>query len=251
MSTPTLSMIVPYRDRREHLETFVEWCADGRGGAAHAGREVLFLEVGARQTEARALASAAGFRYHFVECEGVFHKSRALNIGLAMARGELVTPYDIDLVPLGDTLERHTRAALASPALLLTGYRLLSKQRRVAPSEVRREAERAQVAAEDGESALRKQLLTGEHFGHVPMFRSEILRSIGGWDEEYVGWGPEDQDMIERYLAATDGVFARVPEFVYLHLFHEPAPLWNERELVEMNRRKYYAARDASGVNDR
>jgi hypothetical protein len=247
MSTPALSMIVTYRGRREHLETFIEWCAADPAFAARSEREVIFLEVDSRPTEARELASAAGFRYEFVECAGVFHKSRALNIGLALARGELVTPYDVDLVPLDNALERQVGTALASPALLLTAYRVMSRRRRVRPSEVRRAAEKGRVAAEDGRSALRKQLLTGEHFGHVPMFRREILASIGGWDEEYLGWGPEDQDVIERYLAASGVAFARVTDFVYLHLFHEPASLWNERELVEVNRRKYYTARAVSG----
>jgi GT2 family glycosyltransferase len=245
MSTPTLSLIVTYRDRREHLETFIEWCT---ADAAYVGgdREVIFLEVDARPTEARELASSAGFRYEFVECAGVFHKSRALNIGLAMARGKLVAPYDVDLVPLDNALERQARAALASPIMLLTSYRLLSRRKRVRLSDVRGVAERGRIAAEDGKSALRKQLLTGQRFGHVPMFRREVLASIGGWDEEYLGWGAEDQDVIERYLVASGGLLARVPDFVYLHLFHESTPLWNERELVEMNRRKYYASRAAS-----
>ena len=245
MRKPSLTLIVPYRDRREHLESLVDWCSADPACARGGEVEVIVLEVDARPTVAREAVERAGLRYEFVDCPGVMHKSGALNVGLGLARGELVTPFDVDLVPIDGALRRHMRAALASPKVLLTGYRLLTRRRRVRPDEVRRVAEKARVASEDGKSALRKHLLYGERFGHVPMFRRKALESAGGWDEGYLGWGSDDQEVIERYCAASGSLFARSPDFAYLHLFHETAPLWNERELVEANRRRYYEAREA------
>jgi len=221
------------------------WCGADAAFAEGGEVEVIVLEVDARQTGARELVERAGLRYEFIECPGVMHKSNALNVGLGLSRGELVTPYDVDLVPIDDSLKRQMRAALASPSILLAGYRLLTRRRRVRPCEIRRAAEKARVAAEDGKSALRKHLLYGERFGHVPMFRRTTLESAGGWDEGYLGWGSDDQEVIERYCAASGSVFARSPDFAYLHLFHETVPLWNERELVEANRNRYYKAREA------
>lgn len=244
MRKPSLTLIVPYRNRRQHLESLIAWCA--ADPACVGGEiEIIVLEVDARQSEARGLVERAGLRYEFVDCPGVMHKSNALNVGLKLSRGELITPFDVDLVPIDDALRRQMRAALASPKVLLTGYRLLTRRRRVRPEEVRRVAEKARVAAEDGKSALRKHLLYGERFGHVPMFQRRALDAAGGWDEGYLGWGSDDQEVIERYCAASGSHFARSPDFAYLHLFHETAPLWNERELVEANRKRYYKAREA------
>ena len=245
MGKPSLTLIVPYRNRREHLETLITWCGADPACAAGGEIEVIVLEVDARQTEARELVGRAGLRYEFVNCPDVMHKSNALNVGLKLARGELVTPFDVDLVPIDQALRRQMRAALASPKVLLTGYRLLTRRRRVRPEEIRQVAEKARVASEDGRSALRKHLLYGERFGHVPMFQRRVLESAGGWDEGYLGWGSDDQEVIERYCAASGSLFARSPDFAYLHLFHETAPLWNERELVEANRKRYYEAREA------
>ena len=128
----------------------------------------------------------------------------------------------------------------------MTGYRLLTRRTRVGPAEIRSVAEKARVSSEDGKSALRKHLLFGERFGHVPMFQRTTLESIGGWDEKFLGWGSDDQDVIERYLKASDSVFIRSPDFAYLHLFHRQAPLWNEKRFVDDNRRRYYALRTAA-----
>jgi hypothetical protein len=246
MGKPSLTLLVPYRNRRDHLDTLIAWWAADPSCAAGGDIEIIVAEVDAQPTEARELVLQAGFSYEFVNCAGVLHKSRALNLGLAKARGELVTPFDVDLVPIDNTLHRHREAALGSPKVLMTGYRLLTRRRRVDPPDIRRVAEKARVSSEDGKSALRKHLLFGERFGHVPMFQKRILESIGGWDEEFLGWGSDDQDVIERYLRASGSLFVRVPDFTYLHLFHETAPLWNERQLVEDNRKRYYMLRKAT-----
>jgi hypothetical protein len=232
-----LTLLIPYRKRLAHLKTFVRWFADD---PSYRGRvEAVLLETDGAPGEARELAREAGLRYDFVECAGVFHKTLALNRGLSLAGGRLVTSFDIDLVPIDDALNRQVRAALESPALLFTAYRLLSRRAQVAPADVSGAASKARISSEDGRSALRKYLVNGERFGHVPLFETETLRRLGGWDESFVGWGAEDQEVIERYVSATGKVFVRAPGFTYLHLFHKHAALWNEPELTAENRKRH------------
>ena len=244
MTSPSLTLVIPYRKRRNHLESLIAWW--NANSALTEDIEIIMLEVDAHPTSARELVLEAGCRYEFIECAGVFHKSYALNLGLAKARGKLVTPFDVDLLPIDNSLQRHQQAALNSPNVLMTGYRLLTRRTRVGPAEIRSVAEKARVSTEDGKSALRKHLLFGERFGHVPMFQRTTLESIGGWDEKFLGWGSDDQDVIERYLKASDSVFIRSPDFAYLHLFHRQAPLWNEKRFVDDNRRRYYELRTAA-----
>lgn len=245
MTEPSLTLVVPYRKRRNHLDSLIAWWTADR---ATDDVEVIVLELDAQPTSARELVLDAGFRYEFIECPGVFHKSYALNLGLAKAKGKLVTPFDVDLVPIDNALNRQKQAALESPKVLMTGYRLLTRRTRVSPDEIRSVAEKARVSSEDGKSALRKHLLFGERFGHVPMFQRTTLESIGGWDENFLGWGSDDQDIIERYLKASGNLFIRAPDFAYLHLFHPEVSLWNEKELVEDNRRRYYGVRKAAAA---
>jgi hypothetical protein len=232
-----LTLLIPYRKRQTHLETFIRWFA---ADPSYKGRvETILLEMDSAPGAARELARSAGLRYRFIECAGVFHKTLALNVGLRQSRGTLVTSFDIDLVPIDNALNRQLEAALASPALLLTAYRLLSRREQVAPEEIKAAAEKARISSEDGKSALRKYLVNGERFGHVPLFVTKELRRIGGWDESFIGWGAEDQEVIERYLAATGKLFARVPACTYLHLYHKPVALWNEAELILENRKRH------------
>lgn len=88
-------------------------------------------------------------------------------------------------------------------------------------------------------TALWKHLTKHEKFGVVPFFQRERLSEIGGWDEEFVGWGAEDQDLIERYLK-NGYALCRCPELVYLHLFHKQETRWTEPFLVQQNRDYYY-----------
>ncbi len=76
----------------------------------------------------------------------------------------------------------------------------------------------------------------------MPLFRHDRLLSVDGWDEAFIGWGAEDQDMIERYLS-TDQALCRCPELTYLHLRHKPADDWNSTKWTERNRAHYYSRR--------
>lgn len=233
-----MSILIPYRDRPQHLAALVAWWPALVERGLPAPIEVLIVEMSGAPT-ARAACEAAGISYVHVESEGVFHKTRALNEGLRRTRSDLVMAYDVDLVPLGRTLERHWTLADRHRELLVTGYRLMSEESSVSPGGLESAAARARVAPEDAEFSLRRYLLHGERFGIAPVFERSRLEAIGGWDEQYVGWGAEDQDVISRYLGSARALL-RAQELCYLHLHHEHAPGWNDLERVVANRRRYY-----------
>ncbi|MEY3299251.1 MAG: hypothetical protein RLZZ597_2511, partial [Cyanobacteriota bacterium] len=151
-----------------------------------------------------------------------------------------LTPLDVDLIPLGNTLADHLHLATLSPQILVTGYRLMAATVTVDLDQISTALETATTAPEDQPSALRKHLIQVEKFGVLPYFQRQRLLDIQGWDESYVGWGAEDQDLIERYLA--DGRYLlRSPQLVYLHLHHDADPHWREDDLIAANRRHYYS----------
>ncbi|NEO83907.1 MAG: hypothetical protein F6J87_06545 [Spirulina sp. SIO3F2] len=235
-----LTLITPYRDRLAHLTNQLEWWAQYPD---KSGIEWFVVEATAAPSgPLPALLSSHEIRYLHLPCPGPFHKTKALNLALNQVQGEFVAAFDVDLIPVGGTLARHCWLAARSPHLLVTGYRLMCATETVALQALDNALETATIGPEDQPTALRKHLLKGERFGVMPLLRRDRLLEIGGWDEAFVGWGAEDQDMIERYLMLEQG-FCRSPELVYLHLAHNPTPGWNSEELTQQNRSYYYQTR--------
>ncbi len=235
-----LTLITPYRDRLHHFTNQLAWW---KAYALKQSIEWIVVEVTAEPSNSlKQLLLQHQVRYFHFSCKGDFHKTRALNLGLNHSMGALVAAFDVDLIPLGKTLERHCLLAEKSPYLLVTGYRLMAQTETVELTEMALALEQAALGPEDQPSALRKHLLKGERFGVMPLFRRDRLLSIGGWDEAFIGWGAEDQDVIERYLT-PEQTLCRCHELTYLHLKHGEASNWNCETLTARNRAYYYRTR--------
>jgi hypothetical protein len=241
----SLSLVTIYRRRLPHLETQLAWWQQVRASLSDC--EWIVIEADTTPTpELAARLSVVGATYRFLPNSGVLHKTQALNLGLTLAQGDYLAPWDVDLLPIGSTLVQHLRLARLSPDVLMTGYRLMAEAPTLDLQEgleaITVALTSATIAPEDQPSALRKHLLQGEKFGVMPFFQRQHLQAIHGWDEAFVGWGAEDQDLIERYLGTT-GLLCRSPQLVYLHLHHEADPQWREETCVEANRQLYYQKR--------
>lgn len=237
---PSISLIIPYRQRQANLITQLAWWKQQFETISLEAYEVLLVEVD--ETPSNWLLQALSdtpIRYIHCPCRGIFHKTKALNQGLQHAKGPFIAPLDVDLIPIADTLTRHLLIAERSPQLLVTGYRVMHTSETVDLAYLPTILEHATIAPEDQPTALWKHLVRAERFGVVPLFERDRLLSIGGWDEQFIGWGGEDQDIIERYLQ-HDRYLCRCPDLVYLHLAHDRNRQWAEAALVEQNRRHYY-----------
>jgi hypothetical protein len=232
-----LSLITPYADRLSHLLNQLDWW---QSIADRSWLDWIVVEVTSEPSIALAqLLESHQVKYAHLPCTGAFHKTKALNLGLQQAQGDWIAAFDVDLIPIGNTLDRHWQFAMNSPQLLVTGYRLMAATQTVDVHDLATAIADATIGPEDQPTALCKQLLKGERFGVMPMFDRSRLQSIGGWDEAFIGWGAEDQDVIERYLTPTQSI-CRVAELVYLHLQHDAAPNWNDAALTAQNRSYYY-----------
>ena len=235
-----LTLITPYRDRPHHLTNQLAWW---KTYALRQSVEWIVVEVTAEPSNnLQQMLFQHQVRYCHLSCEGPFHKTRALNLGLKHSTGALVAAFDVDLIPLGETLERHCLLAEKSPYLLVTGYRLMAQTETVDLGKLDQALDEATLGPEDQPSALRKHLLKGERFGVMPLFGRDRLLYIGGWDEAFIGWGAEDQDVIERYLT-PEQTLCRCHELTYLHLKHGEASSWNCKRLTALNRAYYYRTR--------
>lgn len=207
--------------------------------------EIVVVESGLEPLYG-ALCSAIRCTHIFEESKDGFHKTRLLNKGLAVARGEMVVPYDVDLFPINNSLERHLWAAgSAKDALLVAGYRLLFDFDPWPPSDP--PPADISIGSENRPSALWKALNRKERFGVAPVFMRDRLEAIGGWDNSFIGWGAEDQDVIERYLN-NELLMVLAPDAVYGHLAHDHESDWKNDDVVSKNRGHYYAKRQPKSV---
>ena len=80
--------------------------------------------------------------------------------------------------------------------------------------------------------------------GGIIMFRKEALIRVGGWSEDYIGWGAEDDYQsfkIKQFLSHIE-----VPNRCY-HLYHEkvkPDMIFYQRNLQLLNKLVTYSPTD-------
>jgi predicted glycosyltransferase involved in capsule biosynthesis len=240
-----LTLITPYRERLKHLMNQLLWWDQYSG---KQGVEWLVIELTPEPSLAlQDILHSHQVGYLHLPCEGAFHKTKALNLGLKQAQGQWIAAFDVDLLPWRETFSRHIWLAQQSPSCVITGYRLMAVTETVDLETLQLPSlEAFALAPEDQPTALRKHLLQGERFGVMPLLRRDRLLEIHGWDEFFLGWGAEDQDLMERYLT-PEIALCRCPELIYLHLHHEPVDNWNTPDLIQRNRDYYYRLR--SGHN--
>ncbi|WP_339384248.1 galactosyltransferase-related protein [Microcoleus sp. LEGE 07076] len=246
MNEIQLSLIITYRQRQQHLKTQLAWWKTQASASLSSVCEIILIELD-RVPSPWILPEIINLpiNYNYLPCAGTFHKTKALNLGLSLSRGEWVAAFDVDLIPYQDTLYRHLKMAQISSQMLVTGYRMMCDTSRLdfAQNSAILE-EKFKVAPEDMPTALFKHLTRRERFGVSPIFQRQRLIEIGGWDETFIGWGAEDQDIVERYLG-EDRYFCRSPELIYLHLAHEPDANWSESHWTDQNRQHYYTKRQS------
>lgn len=250
---PRLSLLTAYRRRRSHLRVLLAWLSRLREAEGFTDFELILAEGDARPTAAAALTEGYGWvRYLHVPMPGVFHKAALLNRAAAAARGRRLVIFDVDLLPAAGVLARHLALASESPRCLVAGYRvqlprMLDARRLPAPAALFNGLDVHDewlLCQEDDPYSVREYLVDGQRFGVCPYFPAGAFDSVGGLDEGYVGWGCEDQDLIER-VCAGGLTLVRSYDLLYFHLPHGREAGWRDASLTAANRERYAERRRA------
>lgn len=226
----SVSLLIAYRNREHHLNELINYFSKID---FHHEIEIIVIEGSEEPTLTMLPLLLPYLKITHVPMVGTFHKSLLLNLGLKEARHEYVIPYDVDLLPLNNAIDRSLKIAKACPEILVSGYRLMSDT-----PFYKGNLDALDYAPEDSQSAVKKQIVKGERFGVCPIFKRKRLLDIGGWDEKFIGWGAEDQDIIERYCD-NNIEMARFTSVAYIHLHHDNAEGWNDANLTQKNRKHY------------
>lgn len=240
-----LALLTAYRGRPEHLLRQRAWLERLRGEELE-DFEWLVVE-GDTEPRVREAVDASWARYHFVPMEGPFNKAILLNQAASMARASRLCPLDVDLLPAHGTLTLHCRLAEDAPGMLVTGFRLqlgempdVASPRECTPRWIHAlgDGDEQTLGPEENLSATRKYLLRGQRFGVCPFYDRRDWQAVRGNDEGFVGWGGEDQDLVER-VVALGRTLVRCYDLLYFHMPHGREAGWRDAALTERNRERF------------
>ena len=252
-----VSIIIAFYERLEHLKR----CLDSLSLFANAFDEVVVADDGSSPETVEAFREHIK-RYEFSIThawqpnEG-FRVAASRNNGIRHARGDYLIFLDCDFMVLPDTIAEHLRAAKPGKAVA-GGFKylnesvtrevlnvaiipdLLEKLDRQLPNQEilkrhRRTIKRTILMQLHLKSPRNQSL--GSHYS---IHKSDLER-INGYDENFVGWGGEDEDLGIRLVRA--GIYCRsaIRSARVLHLWHPPAIMdrrWQEGPNIQYFNRK-------------
>jgi GT2 family glycosyltransferase len=235
--SPELALIVTSFEMPWHLRRALESI---RCQETSRRFEVIVTDDGSRDETPRVVAefaAAAPFPVRFVTHPHTeFHAARCRNDGVRHTSARHLLFFDGDCLLPRDHLERHL--ALWRPGVVTCGYCVRMERR---PSEqitleavARGDFVRAATASERRKlRAMHFKAVLYDLVGHPtkPSFRStdfSIARDdyvrVNGFDENFQGWGCEDDDFGRRLRAAGVRLASALHRTCVYHLWHPPAP---------------------------
>ena len=234
-----ISVVTTVFDRPEHLRLLLAALA----AQTRAPDEIVVADDGSGAATVAAMARllpACGIPAKVVRQEkDGYRLAAARNLAIRAATGDYLLFLDCDVAPLPDAVAVHERNA--KPRRLLCGNRALLGETETkalfaavpAPAEADwelawRSADRSEMEAAARlfarHAALRRWHLARPHkpklIGcHFSLFREDVGR-VNGFDENFVGWGYEDDDFARRLYQAGAEPFGVIAEARALHLWH-------------------------------
>jgi GT2 family glycosyltransferase len=238
---PELSVLVPVRDRTQHLASLIAGLSRAEGTASF---EFLVGWMGGDDPRP-ALGRARGFEARVVEVDGEeLPLARARNELANAASGLLLVFLDVDCVPsaglltaYAKALENHDALAIGETRYLPHGFRADGADMRSLQRAARQHPERGDLFPAPGEVRIDREheLFWSLNFA---VRRETFIERIGGFDGGYRGYGIEDTDFAMR-AARVKVPLAWVGGALAFHQHHPPTRLRPEGvpALVENVRR--------------
>lgn len=204
MGKVVISVVVGFRNRE--LER-VKKSLDSFKQQSFQDFELIFIDYGSDEdvaSKAQLLVSRYSFcNYYYSHTRGWFwNRSRALNTGIKLAKGEVIIISDIDLIVERDFIKKISRLSFKAQFYTFSCYYL--------PEKISNFNLFASTAIND----------EVDYVGLCAAKKSDILK-INGFDEYFMVWGVEDDDFYERLgNEGLSNIAISVNQFKVFHQWH-------------------------------
>ncbi len=208
MKSPYLfTFIIAYKhraDRIHNLRRVLDWVS------GFAGVEVIIVE----QDDQPRLDSFTlkGVKHIFTKSDQLFNKAWSFNVGLRYASTDVIVFGDCDLIMDPQKMIESLK--------MLEYYECVSPYSRVIDlnqQEVNLPIEQMYLINRPGrgETDIQKICLAGG----IIMYRREAIMKIGGWCEDFIGWGGEDDFQSHKSKMMLN--WFEQPGTTCYHLWHD------------------------------
>jgi glycosyltransferase involved in cell wall biosynthesis len=231
-----VSVIISFYERLRHLQC----CLDALSLCSDGFDEVIVTDDGSCDETVDKLEGLIT-RYafpinHVWQPKQGFRVAAARNHGIRQARGDYLIFLDCDFVVLPDTLKAHL-AASRRGRFVAGGY--INLDERMTSLLFHSTLSRDLLMDLDAQLPKKPIIRTHRRFikrtllmrlglasprkqslgGHYSIHRSDI-EQVNGYDEEFVGWGGEDEDLGIRLVMAGIHCRSAIRYARVLHLYH-------------------------------
>jgi glycosyltransferase involved in cell wall biosynthesis len=188
----TLTIGIPSYQRRESLLRLVRSLdrLAASSPSSWAGVDVVVVLDGSDDGSREALASYSGSLPLHLQWQDNVGLSGARNTCLKLAKGEIIWYLDDDMVPAEGAIDRHRQAHEGGTPSVLLGPCLVPDDLDVPPGVRQWWADIYAPLAAEGVVTRFDQF--GVANASAPV---ELLRSVGGFDESFTGYGWEDYEL--------------------------------------------------------
>lgn len=218
------TFIIAYKhriDRLANLKRVLDWVL------GFQGVEIIIVEQD--RSPKLPTFTTRGIKYVFTKSDLPFNKAWAFNVALKNSTTNIIVFGDCDLI-----MDPHE---FIQGLNSLQNFECVSPYNKVidlAPNEIGFDLNQLKGINRPGrgETDIQKICLSGG----IIMYRKEAIYKIGGWSEDFIGWGGEDD--YQSFKSKLLLNWTELPFRCY-HLWHErgaPEQKWYNRNLQLLNK---------------
>jgi predicted glycosyltransferase involved in capsule biosynthesis len=176
--------------------------------------------------------------FYFIKNDNVYHRTHALNFGIKMAKADIVVSLDADCIVPIDSIKMCEKAIIDGAAIawpfngcfidvnsdihntfINTNYNYNTLL-----SGLDKQYTLPLLTRYNGYYVRCTNMNGSGHVGGAVMFNKNSFIAIGGYNENFIGWGYEDNDVVTRLNKLNFKNFRDLKdESICFHLFHKEA----------------------------
>ena len=165
--------------------------------------------------------------------EDAFHRTKYLNIMLDSVDTSVVVNYDIDVI-LDPKNMLECQNMIMNGTDVIFPYELGMGQFQV-DGGFDHDEFRSNGHAMDIINSTSQKLLNLSECGHCIFFNTALYRGFGGENENFISYGPEDKERMERFKRITSNLIWRPGERVYHFEHHRGSDSWITNPYFQKN----------------